>query len=58
MFCLFNLQKKLGLFFWKIIDVKIIDKFGPDGVSLIIKNDYLIKASKFQSRIYLSVCIS
>ena len=24
-------SKKLGLFFWKIMDIKIIDKFGPDG---------------------------
>ena len=30
-------SKKLGLFFWKAVDVKIIDKFGPDGVSLLIK---------------------
>ncbi|MDC1258333.1 NADH-quinone oxidoreductase subunit L [Pelagibacteraceae bacterium] len=41
-------SKKLGLFFWKTVDVKIIDKFGPDGVSLLIKN-LSIKASKFQS---------
>jgi NADH-quinone oxidoreductase subunit L len=41
-------SKKLGKFFWKIIDIKIIDKFGPDGISLIIKN-LSLKASKFQS---------
>ena len=41
-------SKKIGLFFWKIIDVKIIDKFGPDGLSLLIKN-LSLKASKFQS---------
>ena len=41
-------SKKIGLFFWKVIDVKIIDKFGPDGVSLLIKN-LSLKASKFQS---------
>jgi NADH-quinone oxidoreductase subunit L len=41
-------SKKIGLFFWKIGDVKIIDKFGPDGVSSLIKN-LSIKASKFQS---------
>jgi NADH-quinone oxidoreductase subunit L len=41
-------SKKVGLFFWKIIDIKIIDRFGPDGISSIIK--YLsLKASKFQS---------
>ena len=41
-------SKKLGIFFWKAVDVKIIDKFGPDGVSSLIKN-LSIKASKFQS---------
>ena len=41
-------SKKLGIFFWKVVDVKIIDKFGPDGVSSLIKN-LSIKASKFQS---------
>ena len=41
-------SKKLGLFFWKIMDIKIIDKFGPDGFSLIIKS-LSLRASKFQS---------
>jgi NADH-quinone oxidoreductase subunit L len=41
-------SKKIGLFFWKSIDVKIIDKFGPDGISSLIKGISL-KASKFQS---------
>ena len=41
-------SKKIGLFFWKIIDVKVIDKFGPDGVSSLIKN-LSLRASKFQS---------
>ncbi|MDC1159339.1 NADH-quinone oxidoreductase subunit L [Candidatus Pelagibacter sp.] len=41
-------SKKLGLFFWKIVDVRIIDKFGPDGISSLIKI-LSIKASKFQS---------
>ena len=45
---LFIPSKKIGLFFWKIIDVKIIDKFGPDGISSLIKN-LILKASKFQS---------
>ena len=40
--------KKIGLFFWKSVDVRIIDKFGPDGISSLIK--YLsLKANKFQS---------
>jgi NADH-quinone oxidoreductase subunit L len=41
-------SKKIGLFFWKVVDVKIIDKFGPDGLSLLFK-DLSLKASKFQS---------
>jgi NADH-quinone oxidoreductase subunit L len=41
-------SKKVGLFFWKIVDLRIIDKFGPDGLSLLIKN-LSLKASKFQS---------
>ena len=41
-------SKKIGLFFWKTVDIKIIDRFGPDGLSLLIKN-LSIKASKFQS---------
>ena len=41
-------SKKIGLFFWKIVDIKIIDKFGPDGVSSLIKT-LSLKASKFQS---------
>ena len=40
--------KKIGIFFWKNIDVKIIDKFGPDGISNLIKN-FSIRAVKFQS---------
>ena len=41
-------SKKIGLFFWKVVDIKIIDKFGPDGLSLLIKK-LSLKASKFQS---------
>jgi len=41
-------SKKMGLFFWKTIDVKIIDKFGPDGLSQLIKN-LSLRANKFQS---------
>ncbi len=40
--------KKLGLFLWKFCDVKIIDGFGPDGISSFIKK-CSIKATKFQS---------
>tara|TARA_B100000214_G_C23760334_1_gene531943 strand:- start:236 stop:760 length:525 start_codon:yes stop_codon:yes gene_type:complete len=43
-----NPSKKIGRFFWKKVDGSVIDKFGPDGVSQIIKN-FSIKAVKFQS---------
>jgi NADH-quinone oxidoreductase subunit L len=33
---------------WKFCDVKLIDGFGPDGISLFIKK-CSIKANKFQS---------
>ena len=48
MFCLVKPSKKIGLFLWKIFDVKLIDGFGPDGISSVIKN-LSIKAVKFQS---------
>ena len=41
-------SKNLGLFFWKKIDLRFIDRFGPDGISGIIKN-FSIIAVKFQS---------
>ncbi len=41
-------SKKIGLFLWKFFDLKIIDRFGPDGISAIIKK-FSIKANKFQS---------
>ena len=40
--------KYLGLFFWKKIDNSVIDKFGPDGISKLIKL-FSLKAVKFQS---------
>ena len=41
-------SKSIGYFFWKKIDVSIIDKFGPDGISNLIKN-FSLRAVKFQS---------
>ena len=41
-------SKKFGLFLWKFFDIKIIDGFGPDGISKLIKK-FSIKANKFQS---------
>ena len=41
-------SKNFGTFLWKFIDIKFIDRFGPDGVSGFIKKCSL-KASKFQS---------
>ena len=40
--------KKTGIYFWKKIDVLIIDRLGPDGISNIIKI-LSNKAVKFQS---------
>ncbi len=41
-------SKKLGLFLWKFFDIKLIDGFGPDGISSLIKK-FSLKANKFQS---------
>ena len=41
-------SKRFGLFLWKFFDIKIIDGFGPDGISGLIKK-ISIKANKFQS---------
>ena len=30
-------SKKIGLYFWKKIDLRFIDRFGPDGISRLIK---------------------
>jgi len=40
--------KKIGNVFWKKIDVGIIDNFGPDGISKVVKN-FSIISSKLQS---------
>tara|TARA_Y100000590_G_C15500480_1_gene931422 strand:- start:58 stop:1005 length:948 start_codon:yes stop_codon:yes gene_type:complete len=41
-------SKNLGRFLWKKIDGSIIDKFGPDGISKLIKY-FSLRAVKFQS---------
>ena len=43
-----NPSKRIGHFLWKKIDGSIIDRFGPDGISQLIKN-FSIRAVKFQS---------
>ncbi len=43
-----NPSKRIGKFLWKKVDGSIIDKFGPDGISNVIKN-LSTKAVKFQS---------
>ena len=40
--------KKTGLFLWKFFDLRIIDRFGPDGISELIKS-FSLRAKKFQS---------
>jgi len=47
--CLFvETSKKIGNYFWKKIDSGIIDRFGPDGISALIKSLSTI-AVRFQS---------
>ena len=41
-------SKLIGTYFWKKVDIGIIDKFGPDGISSLIKK-FSDKAIKFQS---------
>ena len=41
-------SKKIGIYFWKKIDIDFIDKFGPNGISQLIKI-FSNKAVKFQS---------
>ena len=41
-------SKIFGLFLWKFFDLRLIDGFGPDGISGVIKR-FSIKANKFQS---------
>jgi len=41
-------SKKIGLYFWKNIDIRFIDKYGPDGLSNLIKN-FSLRAVKFQT---------
>jgi len=43
-----NPAKKIGILFWKKIDIRTIDRFGPDGIANIIKK-LSSKAIKFQS---------
>ena len=41
-------SKKIGRYLWKKVDGSIIDRFGPDGISQIIKY-FSFRAVKFQS---------
>ena len=41
-------SKRLGIFLWKKIDGSIIDRFGPDGISSLIKK-ISDRAGKLQS---------
>ena len=45
---LYFLQKKSDLFFWKQGDLGFIDRFGPDGISKLIKK-LSDKAGLFQT---------
>ena len=47
-FTFVNPSKRIGKFLWKQIDGSVIDRFGPDGISKVIKN-FSARAVKFQS---------
>ena len=47
-FIFVNPIKRFGLFFWNKVDIGIIDKFGPDGLSKLIKY-FSILAVRFQN---------
>ena len=47
-FIFVNPSKRIGKFLWKQIDGSVIDRFGPDGISKLIKN-FSARAVKFQS---------
>ena len=47
-FIFVNPSKRIGKFLWKQIDGSVIDRFGPDGISKVIKS-FSVRAVKFQS---------
>ena len=47
-FIFINPIKKLGLFFWKVGDINTIDRYGPDGISKLVKA-ISVKLINFQS---------
>ncbi len=47
-FIFVNPSKKIGSFFWRTIDLGTIDRFGPDGISKLVKM-VSNKVGKFQS---------
>ena len=47
-YSIINPCKKIGSYFWRGVDGLVIDKFGPDGISKLIKI-FSLKAVKFQS---------
>ncbi len=51
---LLDLLKKIGLFLWKFCDVKLIDGFGPDGISLFIKKCSIKSKANFKVDLYIS----
>ena len=44
--------KNIGSFFWKKGDLGTIDRFGPDGISRLIKT-FLIKLPDFRQDLYM-----
>ena len=47
-----NPSKKIGSFFWKKGDIGIIDRFGPDGISKLVKL-FPIKQDVFKQDIFM-----
>ena len=47
-------SKKFGLFLWKFLDVKVIDGFGPDGISGLIKS-FQLKPKNFKVVIFINM---
>ncbi len=41
-------SKKLGIYLWKKVDLRLIDRFGPDGISNFVKSISIL-AVKFQN---------
>ena len=46
------IRQKIGSFFWKKGDIGLIDKFGPDGISKLVKL-FQIKLDDFRQDLFM-----